>query len=39
MIVVIQCGRPVQELTCLTCGAHVGGVNHQLRADNVAART
>ena len=39
IIIVIQCGRPVQELTCLTCGAPVGGVNHRLRADNVTART
>ena len=34
-----QCGRPLQEYTCNTCGSRIGGSNHKLHSSNRDART
>ena len=34
-----QCGRPVQDYTCTTCGSRIGGSNHRLHSTNRGART
>jgi len=35
LLSVLQCGRPNQEDNCRACGARIGGMNHNLVANNV----
>lgn len=36
---VLQCGQPMQQTNCVTCGSAIGGTNHRAVASNRAART
>ena len=31
----LQCGKPMQQSNCKTCGAIIGGTNHHPQAGNV----
>ena len=37
--IILQCGQPVQQAVCITCGSSIGGVQHTTLASNRAART